>query len=498
MHHLRQFNAQAPQINREVYLSTLPRQHDWPFLIKEAPGIANLSGLKIYLKKVRNSELSEKNSSTAPTTQMEKDLMMRKKEFKSLLSEKSSVWMRETLTGLSYRKGKGFWQNFRHVFQMRENAIGPLQSSDGGLATSKEEISEELRKAFFLGQHLKGRSFDEDHYVEVTRRVRNQDPQINAEHEEHFHEDFSMYELECAIKDIPQSDAFDNDAIHASMLKYFGIRMKRRLLKLFNSCWHESTWHRNSSRVIFIKKPGKPNYAFSSSYRPITLSSHVGKIFEKMINRRLRTFFTSCKTIEEEQEGFREKRSTVRSLYRMQLESKDFQRKKKPAVLLNIDLEKAFDSVWIDGLMYKLQNIGITGNLISLIQAFLSNRLSFIKIGNYHSNNFPIHIGLPQGSVLSPTLFSLFINDFIDENPVRFKFADDTALILTADDILQLANRTQAAADNIKRWCDKWRMAVNGSKTGMVSFNYNSKDPLEIALNFDICKVRTSTKTSGN
>ena len=151
--------------------------------------------------------------------------------------------MRETLPGLSYRKGKDFWQKFRHVFQMRECAIGPLQCSDGQLATSTEEIFEELRKTFFLGQHLKGRSFDEDHYVEVTRRVRNQDPQINAEtDEELFHEDFSMYELECAIKVNPQSDAFDNDGIHASMLKHFGIRMKLRLLKLFNSCWHESTW----------------------------------------------------------------------------------------------------------------------------------------------------------------------------------------------------------------------------------------------------------------
>ena len=156
--------------------------------------------------------------------------------------------MRETLTGLSYRKGKDFWQKFRHVFQMRECAIGPLQCSDGRLVTSKEEISEELRKTFFLGQHLKGRSFDEDHYVEVTRRVRNQDPQINSEHDEElFHEDFSMYELECAIKEFPQSDAFDNDGIHASMLKHFGIRMKMRLLKLFISCWHESTWPWNSS-----------------------------------------------------------------------------------------------------------------------------------------------------------------------------------------------------------------------------------------------------------
>ena len=252
-----------------------------------------------------------------------------------------------------------------------------------------------------------------------------------------------------------------------------------------------------SSRVIFMKKPGKSNYAFSSSYRPITLSSHVGKLFERMINRRLRTFFTSGKIIEEEQEGFRKKRSTVRSLYRMQIELEDIRRNKKPAVLLNIDLDEAFDSVWIDGFLYKLQNIGITGNLLSIIQAFLSNKLSCIKIGSYHSNSFPIHIGSPQGSVLSPTLFILFINDFIDEYPIRFKFADDTALILTADDFPQLANRTQAAADNIKRWCDKRRMAVNGSKTEIVLFNYNSKGPFEITLNSDNCKVKTSTKSLG-
>ena len=65
-----------------------------------------------------------------------------------------------------------------------------------------------------------------------------------------------------------------------------------------------------------------------------------------MINRRLRTFFTSCKIIEVEQESFREKRSTVRSLYRMQLQLEDIQRNKKEAVLLNLDVEKAFDIVW--------------------------------------------------------------------------------------------------------------------------------------------------------
>ena len=102
-----------------------------------------------------------------------------------------------------------------------ECETSPLQSSDGRLAASKEQTSEELRKTFFLGQHLKGSSFDDDHYVEVTRMVRNQNPLINAEHDQElFRKDFSLYEIECAIKeDVPQPDAFEIDWIHASMLE---------------------------------------------------------------------------------------------------------------------------------------------------------------------------------------------------------------------------------------------------------------------------------------
>ena len=159
------------------------------------------------------------------------------------------------------------------------------------------------------------------------------------------------------------------------------------------------------------------------------LSSHVGKLFRRMINRRLRTFCTSCKLIEEEQEDSREKRSTVRSLYRMHLELGDIQRNKIPSVLLNIDLDKAFDNVWIENLLYKFQNIGIPGKMLSFIQIFLRNRIPFINIGNHHSNNPPTHIGLPQGSVFSPTCFLLFINDFIDGYPILFMFVDNTGLI---------------------------------------------------------------------
>ena len=172
----------------------------------------------------------------------------------------------------------------------------------------------------------------------------------------------------------------------------------------------------------------------------------------------------------------------------MRLELED-SGERKPAVLLNEDFEKTFDSVWIDGLLFKLQNIALTGKMLCIIHVFRSNRLSFIKIGNYHSNKFPIQIASPQGSALSPTSFILFINDFIDAYPNRFKFVNDTNLIVTTDDNLQLANQTEAAADDIKRLCDKWKMAVNGSKSEIVFFNYNSNDRFGIALKIDISKV---------
>ena len=93
MHQLMQFNAQALEISREMYLTTLPKKHDRTFLVKESPDIANLSGLKIYLKKVRKLELSEKNSSTVSTTRFEKDLIVRKMTLgASYLRNRRSGW----------------------------------------------------------------------------------------------------------------------------------------------------------------------------------------------------------------------------------------------------------------------------------------------------------------------------------------------------------------------------------------------------------------------
>ena len=114
----------------------------------------------------------------------------------------------------------------------------------------------------------------------------------------------------------------------------------------------------------------------------------------------------------------------------MQLEIEEVLRTKTCGALLNIDLEKASDSVWVDGLLLKFNQVGITGRMFNIIKSFLLSRESFSKVRKINAPPFKIESGLPQGSVLSPTLFISFINDFIGTLSPRFKFADDTAVLV--------------------------------------------------------------------
>ena len=182
--------------------------------------------------------------------------------------------------------------------------------------------------------------------------------------------------------------------------------MKNLLLFLFNTCWITSTWPWNKSRITLIKKPGKKSYEQCSSYKPLSISSHVGKLFERMISARLKLYFESHNIFDEEQEGFRTHRSATCSLYRMHLVLEERKRSKKPTALLDIDLEKAFDSIWVQSLLYKLESANLHHWLLCIIPFFLSNPMIFIDINDHYTKLFDINVGLPQGSLLS--LFFLF------------------------------------------------------------------------------------------
>ena len=139
------------------------------------------------------------------------------------------------------------------------------------------------------------------------------------------------------------------------------------------------------------------------------------------------------------------------------------------------DLEKAFDSVWINGLLWKLNHIGITGNILGIFESFLRNRQLYVEIGEYQSEEFKTDIGVPQGAVQLPLLFKIFVSEMFNGiDADKFNFADDGNLLISASSTTELHQRTEAALLKFFQWCTTCRLEMNMDKTILVPNNVDA------------------------
>ena len=138
------------------------------------------------------------------------------------------------------------------------------------------------------------------------------------------------------------------------------------------------------------------------------ISSHFNKLLERSLTGRINKYLDLHNIIGQEQEGFRTKKNTVRSLYMLHLSLEQAKASKLPTALLNIDLEKAFDSVWISGLLYKLPNYNIAGRMFRILEAFLRNRHVFIELREYKSHTLLVNMGYHKGACFLRYFVSYF------------------------------------------------------------------------------------------
>ena len=234
--------------------------------------------------------------------------------------------------------------------------------------------------------------------------------------------------------------------------------------------------------MIPIPKPNKL-LENCSSYRPISLTSCLARLFEKCILKRVTYFSESKSIISESQAGFRPSRSTVsQTTFLSQSILNGFHKPKPPlrTILTSFDFSKAFDSVWHQGIMEALRIASFPPCFVRFIASYLTDRHARIRFNGSLSKPFTLRYGVPQGSVLGPFLFILFINSLSNvlkslENVTFSLFADDLAIWSQSASIATASRHIQTAIDAVSKWSSDNLLFLNPAKCSCTLFTLDPR-----------------------
>lgn len=258
-----------------------------------------------------------------------------------------------------------------------------------------------------------------------------------------------------------------NDGIMNIMLKNLPPTGMEFLCNVFNACIRFNYWPQTfkEARVIPIPKAGKDANK-SENYRPISLLNTIGKLFEKIIYQRLIRFVEYNDILNEEQFGFRRQHSTSHQILRVSQHIRNKWRQRKSTGMVLFDIEKAFDSVWHDGLVFKVNKMDFPKYLCAMIREFRPNRTFRVFVNDGKSLAKRIPAGLPQGSILSPSLYSIFLSDLkFNKHTDSACYADDTAVYSSANRTKTVCKNLQNSLNRVECFYDKWKIRATALKT---------------------------------
>ena len=242
------------------------------------------------------------------------------------------------------------------------------------------------------------------------------------------------------------------------MIKLCGNSICKPLSIIFKDCLSEGKFPHEWKKANVVPVYKKGNKQSLENYRPISLLPICSKIFERLSCNEMFTFFTENNLISPNQSGFRPGDSCVNQLLAITHEiykSLDEGFEVRGVFLDILDISKAFDKVWHEGLLLKLNQNGISGNLLKLLSDFLSYRKQGVVLNGQHSSWDNVNAGVPQGSILGPLLFLIYINDLSNNLSSYCK------LFSVVNNIHTSANTLSQDLKAITKWAFQWKMIFN-------------------------------------
>ena len=234
------------------------------------------------------------------------------------------------------------------------------------------------------------------------------------------------------------------------------------------------------AEIVHIYKTGLKNLC--TNYRPISLISNFTKIFEKVLKERILNFLKKNKIISEKQFGFIENSSTNDAVANVTKFIYDNLDNSSPTVIF-LDLKKAFDTVDHNLLISKLKNIGIRDIAKNLVASYLNHRTQYVRLNNVSSHSKIVECGVPQGTVLGPLLFIIYLNDLLSCVDGLISFADDTVIMSKAKTWIELETLLNENMKCVMNWLSYNKLSLNKEKTVYITFtNHDNKQPDELKI----------------
>ena len=418
---------------------------------------------------------------------------------KRVLAEaKRSSWQRFVSSLNVNTPMNKIWKRIRKIRGKYSNYSAPCLIKNDLYITDESEVAE------IMATHYENISSNESYSAKFQRIRQRNERELNfhSNDEKDYNCPISILELKRALSKCGNTAAGEDGITYNMIRKSHDTTISFLLSimnKIFLNCEYPKQWQ--SAIVLSFPKPGKPT-TIEENYRPISLTSCVSKLMEKIINIRLSIVLESSKLIPDNQFGFRRMHSTIDALNKFTTDINNALDNKQQMLCVSFDMRKAYDTTWRYGILQEIFKFVLRGELPLFLCNYLTNRTFRTKIDNTLSSCHNLDQGVPQGGVLSCTLFTIAINGVLECIPQSINailYVDDLLIYCSGNYVPVLERRMQTAINKIQEWTETHGFTFSPLKTNCIHFHRKRKfqTPLKLTLNNIIIPNRETIKYLG-